>query len=116
MKVEKDAILTCSVCGIEDPHELLYLSRHLCASWCVNCGTTRVYSEHIYSEYTRDLADRTTHLPRRMAGDVFRHPTEIAKWPFKVLRKPLGLLREVNQVTAFEQSRNRVSTLERLIR
>jgi hypothetical protein len=51
-----------------------------------------------------------------VAGDVFRHPTEIVKWPFKALRKPFGLLREVNQVTAFEQSRNRTPTPGRLIR
>ena len=67
----------------------------------------QVYSDHIYSEYARDLAERTTHLPVRVAGDMLRHPTQIVKWPFKALRKPFGLLREVNQVTAFEQSRNR---------
>jgi hypothetical protein len=116
LKVERDAILTCSVCGVEGPHELLYLSEHLCASRCVNCGTTSVYSDHIYSEYARDLAERTTHLPVRVAGDVLRHPTEIVKWPFKALRKPFGLLREVNQVTAFEQSRNKAPTPGRLLR
>ena len=116
MKVDRDAILTCSVCGVEGPHELLYLSEHLCASRCVNCGTPQVYSDHIYSEYARDLAERTTHLPVRVAGDMLRHPTQIVKWPFKALRKPFGLLREVNQVTAFEQSRNRAPTPGRLIR
>jgi hypothetical protein len=34
------------------------------------------------------------------------HPTEVVKWPFKALRKPFGLLREVSQVTTFEQSRH----------
>ncbi len=42
MKVERDAILTCSACGVEGSHELLYLSEHLCASRCVNCGATHV--------------------------------------------------------------------------
>ena len=116
MKVEKDALLTCAVCEVEGPHGLRYLSHHLCASRCINCGTARVYSEHIYSEYARDLAGRTTHLPGRMVGDVFRHPTEIVKWPFKAIRKPFGLLREVNQVTVFEQSRNRTPTPGRRIR
>ncbi|HET7479103.1 MAG TPA: hypothetical protein VFJ72_06270 [Rubrobacteraceae bacterium] len=105
MKVENDAVLTCSACGIEGPHELLYLAEHLCASRCINCGKTQVYSGHIYTEYARDLAERTTHLPFRFAGDVLRHPTELVKWPFKALGKPWGLLREVNQVTAFERSR-----------
>ena len=104
MKVERDAILTCSACGLEGPHELLYLSEHLCASRCVNCGTTRVYSSHIYAEYARDLAERTSRLPGRFAGEML-HPTEMMKWPVKALRKPFGLIREVGQVTTFEQSR-----------
>jgi hypothetical protein len=104
LKVERDAILTCSACGLEGPHELLYLSEHLCASRCVNCGTTRVYSSHIYAEYARDLAERTSRLPGRFAGEML-HPTEVMKWPVKALRKPFGLIREVGQVTTFEQSR-----------
>jgi hypothetical protein len=32
LKVERDAILTCSTCGVDGPHELLYLAEHLCAS------------------------------------------------------------------------------------
>jgi hypothetical protein len=47
---------------------------------------------------------------------MLRHPTEIVRWPFKALRKPFGLLREVTQVTAFEQSRNKAPTPGRLIR
>lgn len=105
MKVENDAVLTCSNCGIEGPHELLYLSEHLCASRCANCGKTQVYSGHIYAEYARDLAERTTRLPTRFAGEVLRHPTELVKWPFKMLGKPLGLLREVTQITTFERGR-----------
>jgi hypothetical protein len=105
LKVEKDAILICSECGIEGPHELLYLSKHLRASRCVNCGATHVYSGHIYAEYARDLAERTSRLPGRFAGDVFRRPTEIVWWPFKALRKPFRLIGEVNQVTTFERSR-----------
>jgi hypothetical protein len=104
LKVDNDAILTCSECGIDGPHELLYLSEHLCASRCVNCGATHVYSGHIYAEYARDLAGRTSRLPGRFAGEMF-HPTELVKWPFKALRKPFGLIREMSQVTTFEQSR-----------
>lgn len=33
------------------------------------------------------------------------HPTEVVKWPFKALGKPLGVMREVNQVTAFKHAR-----------
>jgi hypothetical protein len=103
LKVDKDAILTCSECGVEGPHELLYLSEHLCASRCINCGATHVFSGHIYAEYARDLAERTSRLPGRFAGEMF-HPTEVVKWPFKALRKPFGLMKELCQVTTFEQS------------
>ncbi len=105
MKVDRDAILTCSACGVEGPHELLYLSEHLCASRCANCGKTQVYSGHIYAEYAKDLAERTSHLPGRFVGDTLRHPTNLVKLPFKAARKPFGLLKEVSQVTAFELSR-----------
>lgn len=105
MKVESDAILTCSNCGIEGYHELLYLSEHLCASRCANCGKTHVYSGHIYTEYARDLAERTSAFPLKLAGDVLRHPTTLAEWPLKAVRKPFNLLKEVTQVTGFERSR-----------
>ncbi len=105
MKVETDAILTCSACGVEGPHELLYLSDHLCASRCGSCGKTRVYSGHIYAEYARDLAERTGRLPMRFAEDVIRRPITLASWPVKALKKPFGLMREVGQVTSFERGR-----------
>jgi hypothetical protein len=100
LKVDKDAILTCSECGAEGLHELLYLSEHLCASGCINGGATHVFSGHIYAEYAKDLAERTSRLPGRFAGKMF-HPTEVVKWPSKAL----GLIKEVGQVTTFEQSR-----------
>lgn len=109
MKVERDATLTCSSCGIEGTHELLYLSSHLCASRCGNCGYTQVYSDHIYTEYARDLADRTSRLPAKFAGEML-HPAEVVKWPFKALGKPFGLFKEVTQVTNFEHSRRSTTT------
>lgn len=105
MKVETDAILICSACRVEGPHELLYLSEHLRASRCANCGETRVYSGHIYAEYARDLFERTGRLPMRFAGDVIRRPTALVGWPVKALKKPFGLVKEVGQVTSFERGR-----------
>ncbi len=107
MKVERDAILTCSTCGVEGPHELLYLSEHLRASRCANCGTTRVYSGHIYVEYAKDLAERTARLPLRLAEDVVRRPTSLLGLPIKAVLKPAGLLNEMNLVAAFERDRRR---------
>lgn len=105
MKVETDAILVCSSCGVEGEHELLYLSDHLRASRCCNCSATRHFSGHVYAEYARDVAERTARLPGKFIGDVFKGPSWVVAWPVKVLRKPFSLLREVNQVTAFERRR-----------
>ncbi|MGH3086482.1 MAG: hypothetical protein ACRDSJ_04095 [Rubrobacteraceae bacterium] len=105
MKVEKNAVLTCSECGAEGEHELLYLSGHLCASRCVNCGGTHVYSGHIYTEYVQDVAERTWRLPGKFAGEVARNPFGVVRWPIKAVRKPFGLIKEISQVTAFERGR-----------
>ncbi len=105
MKVETDAILVCSSCGIEGEHELLYLSDHLRASRCGNCGATLRFSEHVYAEYAWDVAERTARIPGRLVGDVFKSPSWVVAWPIKALRKPFSLLREVGQVTAFERRR-----------
>jgi predicted RNA-binding Zn-ribbon protein involved in translation (DUF1610 family) len=105
LKIEKDAILTCSTCGTEGPHELLYLSEHLSASRCPSCGSTQVYSGHIYSEYARDLAERFVRLPGRFLDDAFHHPVRVVGWPLKAIFKPYGLLREFDQVSSFERNR-----------
>ena len=107
MKVERDAILTCSTCGAEGSHELLYLSKHLRASRCGSCGATRVYSGHIYAEYAKDLAERTARLPLRLAEDAVRRPTSLLGLPIKAVLKPAGLLSEMNLIAAFERDRRR---------
>jgi hypothetical protein len=105
LKVETDAILVCSSCGVEGEHELLYLSDHLRASRCGNCGSTLRFSEHVYAEYAWDVAGRTASLPRRFVGDVFKGPSWVVTWPVKALRKPFSIVREIGQVTAFEPRR-----------
>lgn len=105
LKVVTDAILVCSSCGVEGEHELLYLSDHLRASRCGNCGSTLRFSEHVYAEYAWDVAGRTARFPVRFVGGVLRHPSWVVAWPIKAIRKPFSLLREVGQVTAFERRR-----------
>jgi hypothetical protein len=105
LKVDQEAILTCLTCGVDGPHELLYLSEHLRASRCTNCGTTQVYTGHIYAEYVKDLAERTARLPLRLAEDVVRRPTSLLGLPIKAFRKPAGLLSEVILVADFERDR-----------
>lgn len=103
MKVHRDAVLTCSTCGVEGEHELLYLSERLRASRCANCGKTLVYSGHIYTEYALDLVERTTNLAGKVAGTVLRGPLEVAKLPLKAAGKPLGLLRELHEISSFKR-------------
>ncbi len=106
MKVESDIALTCSVCRAEGPHKLLYLSQRLRASECMNCGTTRIYSGHIYAEYARDLTERVAWLPFRLAGEAARSPTAMLLWPAKAFRELFELAKEMNQVAAFERRRH----------
>lgn len=106
LKLEKAAILTCSTCGVEGEHELLYLSERLEASRCLGCGKAQVYSGHIYSEYARDMVERTLHLPGKLTGEALRNPTTIVSWPFKAIRKPFRLLVEMNQVATLERNRH----------
>ncbi len=113
MKVENEAILTCPNCRVEGRHELLYLSNRFQASRCDNCGYTQMFSGRIYAEYAKDVTDRATSLPRRLAGRAIRHPLEVFGWPAKALFKPFGLLREVGKVTGFERSSRRPPSARR---
>jgi hypothetical protein len=106
LKLDSEAFLTCSACGVEGAHELLYLSEHLCASRCANCGKTHVFTGHIYADYAKDLAGRTAGLTGRVFGDVLKRPTSVFGYPFKVAAKPFQLVKEVTQLTAFERGRH----------
>lgn len=112
MKVENDAVLTCLSCGIEGPHELLYLSEHLRASRCANCGKTQVYSGHIYTEYAYDLAERAARLPLTVGKDAAGIPIRLLNLPLKVVRKPYRLLREVAVVTSFKRGCRKVPNVD----
>ena len=107
MKVENEAILMCPNCRVEGRHKLLYLSNRFQASRCDNCGYTQMFSGRIYTEYAKDVTDRVTSLPWRMAERAIRHPLGVFGWPIKALRKPFGLLREVGKVTGFERGSHR---------
>ncbi len=109
MKVDKDAILTCTVCGVEGLHRLIYLSEHLYGSGCETCGATRVYSSsgHLYTAYAIDLAQRSVGLPLGLARRALENPTDVLRWPTKGIRKPFAILNEVAQVVAFEHRMHR---------
>ena len=69
-----------------------------------------VYSHNLYADYARDLADRTSRLPISLASKVFRAPVDVLRWPFKMARKPFGLLKELNYVTILERGPRRSRT------
>ena len=107
VKVENEAILTCSKCRVEGRHGLLYLSGRIRASRCDNCGYTQSFSGGIYAEYARDVAGRAASLPLKLAGQAIRNPLRVFGWPVKALRKPFEILGEVGKVTDFERRSHR---------
>ena len=108
MEVEREAILTCTVCGVDSSHILLYLSNRLRASQCRHCGATQVYSRHTYADYARDVAERSVRLVCNSARRALRISLETLQWPVKGVYKPFGLLGELGQVVQLERrSRHR---------
>lgn len=103
VKIEPDAVLVCSACGVEGQHSLLYLQDHMRASQCGTCGAVRMFTGRLYADYARDVADRGFHLPCNLAGRALRNPLEVFGWPFKGVKKPLELLREFGQVATLDR-------------
>ncbi len=110
MKLEPDAGLVCTNCGVEGPHELLYLSDHVRASRCGNCGAARMFTSHLYADYARDVAERGLRLPFGLVGRALRNPLEVFVWPVKVVRKPFELLEELGQVATLDRVYRRGSS------
>ena len=103
MKIEPDAVLVCSTCGVEGQHRLLYLQDHMRASQCENCGAVQMFTGRLYADYARDVAERGFRLPCNLAGRALRNPLEVFGWPFKGMKKPFGLLRELDQVATLDR-------------
>lgn len=101
MNVAREVVLTCSVCGTEGPHELLYLSGDVAASRCATCGTTLAFLPDLRMCYAGDIAVRAARLPRRFVGEAATRPLRLLLWPAKALRKPFRLLREMEEIAAF---------------
>jgi hypothetical protein len=103
VKIEPDAVLVCTTCGVEGSHTLLYLSDHVRASRCENCEAVRRFTDQLYADYARDVAERGLRLPCALAGRVLGNPLEVIGWPIKIVKKPLGLLRELDQVATLDR-------------
>lgn len=103
MKIETDVVLVCTTCGVEGAHGLLYLSDHVRASRCENCGAVRMFTGRLYTDYARDVVERGLCLPCNLAGRVLGNPLEVLGWPIKIVKKPFGLLRELGQVATLDR-------------
>jgi hypothetical protein len=110
VKIEPDAVLVCSACGVEGQHSLLYLQDHMRASQCGNCGAVQMFTGRLYADYARDVAQRGFRLPWSLAGRALRNPFEVLGWPFKGVKKPLGLLRELDQVATLDRTYRHASS------
>jgi hypothetical protein len=103
VKIEPDAVLVCTTCGVEGSHRLLYLSDHLRASQCENCGAVRMFTAWLYADYARDVAERGLRLPCSLAGRALTNPLEVFGWPVRGVKKPFELLREFDQVAKLDR-------------
>src|SRR5215204_5275910 len=83
VKIEPDAVLVCSTCGVEGQHRLLYLQDRMRASPCENCAAVQMFTGRLYADYARDVAERGVRLPCNLAGRALRNPLEVFGWPFK---------------------------------
>jgi hypothetical protein len=110
VKIDPDGVLVCTTCGVEGSHSLLYLSDHVRASRCENCGAVRMFTAQLYADYVRDVAERGLRLPRNLAGRVLGNPLEVLGWPVKIVKKSCGLLRELDQVATLDRVYRRGSS------
>jgi hypothetical protein len=110
LKIEPDAVLVCTTCGVEGSHELLYLSEHVSASRCENCGSVLMFTGQLYANYARDLVERGLRLPCSLAGRLLGNPLEVLGWPIKIVKKPFGLLRELDRVATLDRVYRRGSS------
>lgn len=110
MKIEPNAELVCNNCSVEGPHELLYLSDRMRASRCENCGAAQVFTRHLCVDYAVDVVERGVRLPLGLVDRALRNPLEVFGWPFKGVKKPFILLRELGRVVTLERVSRRESS------
>jgi len=110
VKIEPDVELVCSVCGVEGPHRLLYLSDHVRSSQCGNCGAVQMFTGRLYADYARDVLERGFRLPCNLAGRALRNPLAVFGWPVKGAKKPFGLLWELDQVVTLDRIHRHASS------
>ena len=91
------AVLTCSSCGVETDHELLYAGRLLHSTRCTECGhVVRHEQRELYTAYLRDLEQRLACKPLRLMRSAGREPRRfIVGLPRAILRQPGKIAAEV---------------------
>ena len=90
-------VLTCSSCGQEADHELVYVGRLLHSTRCSACGTViRHEQRDLMRTYLLDLEHRLVTKPGRMARTAATSPVDFARGlPGALLRQPRKMLSEL---------------------
>lgn len=97
MDTVRHAELTCSRCGTDTVHEVVYAGRLLVQVTCTTCG--RTFSRDVRAEYLADLRQRLATKPKRMLRRLRKDPLRFAgSLPKTVPAKPLELLSEIRVV------------------
>lgn len=91
------ADLTCTRCGTETEHELVYVGRLLHSTMCLRCGyQIRHEQRDLMASYLRDLEHRVWTKPRRLARRAVKDPVGFAReLPGALVRQPRKLLDEL---------------------
>ncbi|GAA3837124.1 MULTISPECIES: hypothetical protein [Amycolatopsis] len=97
MGTVRHAELTCSRCGTDTVHEVVYAGRLLAEVTCTACG--RTYGRDVRADYLADLRQRLVSKPKRMLRRLRKDPLRFASsLPKTVPAKPLELLSEIRVV------------------
>jgi len=91
------AVLTCSSCGVEADHELLYAGRLLHSTRCGECGhVVRHEQRELFTAYLFDLEQRLVSKPIRLFRAASREPRRfLLGLPRAILRQPGKFAAEV---------------------
>jgi transcription elongation factor Elf1 len=99
-----DTILSCSHCGQETSHRIVYLGRRLAEAWCERCkhgiAMTR---EEVFCDFVGEaflhLLRLPRHVRRELRSDFARAvqtlPREMVRMPFRLARDLMRLVRRL---------------------
>jgi transcription elongation factor Elf1 len=97
-----DTTLTCTTCGRETPHRILYLGRRVAEARCESCGRgVGMTREEVFSDFVGEALLHLLKLPRQVRQELrsdFTHavqtlPRQMVRMPFHLARDFIRLVR-----------------------